>query len=84
MNDKERAAFSLAFSFYEKWREKPIETDEQWSAFAEDVGRYVREADCSNCRLAWHLLEGVLNTFNDLYKDGKVPLPANYFGREDL
>lgn len=84
MNDKERTAFSLAFSFYEKWREKPIETDEQWSAFAEDVGRYFREADCSNCRLAWHLLEGVLATFNDLYKDGKVPLPANYFGREDL
>jgi len=84
MNDKERAAFSLAFSFYEKWREKPIETEAQWSAFAEDVGRYVRKADCSNCRLAWHLLEGVLATFNDLYKDGKIPLPANYFGREDL
>ena len=84
MNDKERTAFSLAFSFYEKWREKPIETDAQWSTFAEDVGRYVRDADCSNCRLAWHLLEGVLATFNDLYKDGKVPLPANYFGREDL
>ena len=84
MNDNERTAFSLAFSFYEKWREKPIETDAQWEAFAADVGEYAKAADIDNCSLAWHMLEGVLATFNDLYKDGKVPLPANYFGREDL
>ena len=26
----------------------------------------------------------VLDTFNDLYRDGAKPMPANYFGREDL
>lgn len=34
--------------------------------------------------LAMHLAEAVLNTFNDLYKDGSVPKIPDYFGRSDL
>ena len=84
MNDQEKRAFQLIFEFYAKWRDQIIETDDQWSAFAEDVGKYVREAGCDSCRIAWHLLEAVLETFNDLYKGGMMPMPANYFGRDDL
>ena len=84
MNEKEENAFRLAIAFYQKWREVIIETEEQWSQFAVDVGRFITDADCSNCRLAWHLLCGLLDTFNDLYKGGLMPTPANYFGRNDI
>ena len=52
MNEKEEKAFRLAIGFYQKWREGIIETDEQWGQFAEDVGKYVVEADCDHCMLA--------------------------------
>ena len=82
MNENEDRAFGLVYNFYKKWRETVIETDEQWDAFAQDVGRL--SAQICDCRLGWHLMYGVLDTINDLYKDGAKPMPANYFGREDL
>ena len=84
MNEKEENAFKLAVAFYAKWREDILETEEQWSAFAEDVGKYVADADCDHCPLAWRLIGALLDTFNDLYKDGMKPIPANYFGRADI
>ena len=75
MNENEDRAFGLVYNFYKKWRE-------QWNAFAADVGEL--SAQIGDCRLGWHLMYGVLDTFNDLYKDGAKPMPANYFGREDL
>ena len=84
MNEKEENAFRLAIAFYQKWREGIIETEEQWSQFAEDVGRFVADADCDNCPLAWRLICALLDTFNDLYKNGMKPIPANYFGRNDI
>ena len=82
MNENEEKAFGLIYNFYKKWRETVIETEGQWDDFAVDVGRI--SAQICDCRLGWHLLEAVLETFNDLYKDGAKPLPADYFGREDL
>ena len=84
MNDKEREAFRAAFEFYAKWRDTVMETDEQWAAFEEDVKQYLKEQDVENCPLAWRLINAVLETFNDLYRDGMKPLPADYFGRDDL
>ena len=84
MNDKEKEAFRAAFEFYAKWRDTVMETDEQWAAFEEDVKKYLKEQDVENCPLAWRLINAVLETFNDLYRDGMKPLPADYFGRDDL
>ena len=84
MTEKEEKDFRLEIGFYQKWREGIIETDEQWGQFAVDVGKYVVEADCDHCMLAWHLLEALLDSFNDLYKGGMKPIPANYFGRADI
>ena len=84
MNDKEELAFKLAVAFYQKWRETIIETDEQWEAFAEDIGKYVVDADVDNCRLAHHLLIALTDTFNDLYNGGTKPLPTDYTGRTDI
>ena len=84
MNEKEKESFRLAFSFYEKWRSVIIETQEQWDQFAADVGQLGRDLDIDHNPLGWNLMYAVIETVNDLYKDGMKPLPAGYFGRDDM
>lgn len=84
MNDNETKSFRLVFEFYRKWRETVIETDEQWAEFAGGVGALGVLLDIDHNPLGWHLMNAVLDTFNDLYKDGVKPMPAGYFGRDDL
>ena len=84
MTDNEQKAFRMVFTFCEKWRDTVMETDEQWEKFEDDVKAYLKEQDVANNPLAWRLINAVLETFNDLYRDGMKPLPADYFGRDDL
>ena len=84
MNDIEEKTFRLAFTFYQKWRETIIETEEQWQKFADDVGRFAIDADIDHNILGARMLVAITDTFNDLYKGGMKPIPGNYFGREDL
>lgn len=84
MNDKEENSFRLIYNFYQKWRDTIIETDEQWADFATEVGAMGVLLDIDHNPLGWHLMNAVLDTFNDLYKDGAKPMPANYFGRDDF
>ena len=84
MNETEAGIFRKIVAFYDKWRNNIIETDEQWKQFSDDVGMLGRDPDINGTRLGWHLLEAVLDTFNDLYRNGMKPMPANYFGRDDI
>lgn len=84
MNEKEKQSFRLVFEFYEKWRAAIIETDDQWKQFAEDVGQLGRDLDIGNNPLGWNLMLGAVETINELYKNGMKPVPAGYFGRDDL
>ena len=84
MNEKEKNAFRLIYEFYSKWREIILETDGQWTDFAHDVGQLGVDLDIDHNPLGWHMMKAVLDTFNDLYKDGMKPVPENYFGRDDL
>lgn len=84
MNDMEINAFRIVYKFYAKWRETVIETQEQWEQFAADVGLMGRELDIDHNLLGWRLMQAVLDHFNDLYMNGMKPMPANYFGRDDL
>ena len=84
MNEKERKSFGIAFSFYEKWRAQIIEKEEQWQEFSEDTGRLAADLDTDHNPLGQHLFYAVLDTFSDLYRNGMKPMPANYFGRDDL
>ena len=84
MNELETKAFRLVYNFYAKWRDIMIETQAQWDQFAEDVGQLGRDLDIDHNPLGWHLMEAVLETFNDLYHGGKIPVPAGYFGRDDI
>ena len=82
MNDQDENAFRVVYAFCSKWRETVIETDEQWEMLAKDVGETVRNAP--NNSLMFKLLTAVLDYFTELYKDGMKPMPADYFGRDDL
>ena len=84
MNELETKAFRLVYNFYAKWRDIMIETQAQWDQFAEDVGQLGRDLDIDHNPLGWHLMEAVLETFNDLYHGGKIPVPSGYFGRDDI
>ena len=82
MNDKEEYAFKAAYQFYAKWRETVLETDEQWLKFAEDVQKTGAELDGN--LLAERLLIACIEQISFLYKNGMKPLPADYFGRDDI
>ena len=84
MNEKENESFRLVYQFYDKWRETIIETQDQWNRFAKDVEKLGLNLDIGHNPLGWHLMNAVLDTFNDLYKNGMKPVPAGYFGRDDL
>ena len=81
MNEAEENAFRIVYQFYSKWRETVIETQEQWDQFSMEVGEIGRQ---TNTLIGWNLLEAALDTFTALYKDGMKPMPAGYFGRDDL
>lgn len=84
MTDKEEKAFQLVYKFYSKWRETIIETDEQWTAFAKEIGQLGADLDIDHVAIGWFLMNAVLNTFNVLYAGGMKPMPSSYFGRDDL
>ena len=84
MNEKEKESFRFAFEFYDKWRAVIIETQEQWEEFARDVGRLNDDMDTDHNPLGARLMMAVVETFNDLYRGGMKPVPAGYFGRDDL
>ena len=82
MNEQEENAFRLVYAFFSEWRETVIETQEQWDRLAEEIGDMIRINH--NNPLLFKLLTAVLDYFTDLYKDGMKPMPAGYFGRDDL
>ena len=84
MNELEQRAFKGVFDFYSRWRDTIIEGDEMWEQFAADFGQLGQDLDVANCPLALHLMDAMIDTFSDLYRDGLKPVPANYFGRNDL
>lgn len=76
--------FGECYELYEKYRPVLIETDEQWAALAEDVRQFAERNDWRNNPLANRLALSLLDTFNDMYRDGKKPVMPDYFGRSDL
>ena len=84
MTENEEKSIQICIRFYTRWREDVIETDEQWGAFAEDVGRMAADLSAVPCPLGQHLMEAVLDSINDLYKNGMRPVNVGYLGRNDM
>ena len=82
MNEQEEYAFKAAYQFYAKWREIVIEAEEQWNEYAEDVGELGNEI--GKTIIGWRLFLAVTEAFGELYRNGMKPMPANYFGRDDI
>ena len=82
MNEQEMQAFNSVYQFLAKYRETILETDEQWIAYAKDVGETSHALDGN--KLAQLLLGAVVEYIGFLYKGGMKPVPANYFGRDDI
>ena len=84
MNELETKAFRLVYNFYAKWRDIIIETQAQWDQFAADVGQLVADLSAVPCPLGQHLFEAVLDSINDMYKNGMKPVAVGYLGRDDM
>lgn len=84
MTEREAQTWKRCIDFYMKWRAVIIETEEQWQAFAAESGQLALDLDVDHNPLGQHLYLGILDTFSDLYRNGMKPVPANYFGRDDL
>lgn len=82
MNDKEQEAFRAAIGFYGKWRDQVIETDEEWIRWANDWNETFSAV--SGTPIGKRLAEAVFDAFGDMYRNGMKPMPANYFGRDDM
>lgn len=76
--------FGECYELYEKYRSVLIETDEQWTALAVDVRDFAERNDWRNNPLANRLALSLLDTFNDMYRNGRKPAIPDYFGRSDL
>ena len=84
MNDNEERAFREVYLFYQKWRETIIETDEQWLEFGMETGQLAADLDVEHNGLALRLINAAVESISDLYRNGMKPMPANYFGRDDM
>ena len=83
MTENEEKSIGLCLRFYGKWREDTIE-DDQWEAFAEDVGNLAADLSAVPCPIGQRMLEAVLDAINDLYKNGMKPVKVGYLGRNDV
>ena len=84
MNELEERSFRTVLMFYRKWRETIIETDEQWIQFGREAGKMAMELDFEHNPLGARLIDAVMMSIGDLYKNGMKPLPAGYLGRDDM
>ena len=84
MTENEEKSIQACLRFYQQWRELTIETDAQWDEFAKSVWKLAEELEKVRCPIGQHMLEAVLDSINDLYKDGMKPVQVNFFGRDDL
>lgn len=82
MSELEERAFKIAFAFYSKWRETVIETDEQWLAWAQEWGAAFDPV--FETPIGRQLALAIESAFCEMYKDGMKPVPADYFGRDDI
>lgn len=84
MTENEEKSVQICIRFYSRWREITIDTDKQWEAFAAEVGQLAADLSAVPCPLGQHLFEAVLDSINDLYKNGMKPVAVGYLGRDDM
>ena len=84
MTDNEEVSIRKCIRFYQYWRDLTIETDAQWEEFAKALGKLAEDLEKVPCPIGQHLFEAVIDSINDLYKNGMKPVNVGYLGRADL
>ena len=82
MPEEEGKIFGEAYRLYEKWRGVLIDTSDKWMQVTNDFYQFV--AGNNSNPLAVHLAVGIMDTFDEMYHDGKQPVIEGYLGRSDL
>ena len=83
MPEGDSTLFRDAYEVWKKWRGKIISPWE-WEQVYQDICKVANDHDWKNNPLALHLCSALVDTFDDLYRDGKTPVLAGFIDRGDL
>ena len=83
MPDEEKRVFSEALQLYERYRSIRM-TENDWVKLTDDLAAFETKWNFKENPLAYHIGCAIIETLGDMYKDGKTPAIADYFGRDDL
>ncbi len=82
MPEEDKQIFREVYELYDKWRGTLIQTQDQWLLITAEFYALVQKFQ--NSRLALHLVTGVMDHFDEMYRNGNIPTMPSYLGREDL
>lgn len=82
MPEEDKQIFREVYELYDKWRGTQIQSEEQWLLITAEF--YALILNHPNSRLALHLVTGVMDHFDEMYRNGNKPPMPSYLGREDL
>ncbi|MBO7710587.1 MAG: hypothetical protein J6S83_08970 [Lachnospiraceae bacterium] len=83
MPEQDEKIFGEVYEIYNKYRWKQMEREEL-IFLSSDLANIAQKYGFKKNPLAWHLTNAILDVFDDLYRDGKVPEVPDYIGRSDL
>ena len=83
MPEQDEKIFGEVYEIYNKYRWKQMEREEL-IFLSSDLANIAQKYGFKKNPLAWHLTNAILDVFDDLYRDGKVPDIPDYIGRSDL
>ena len=84
MPEEEMKIFTDFADIYRKWRSRLMENDDDWIRFTTEVCTAGEQHNWEECPLANRMANMLLDVFSDMYRNGKQPEMADYFGRSDL
>ena len=83
MPEQDEKIFGEVYEIYNKYRWKKMEREEL-IFLSSDLANIAQKYGFKKNPLAWHLTNAILDVFDDLYRDDKVPEVPDYIGRSDL
>jgi hypothetical protein len=83
MSDEDRRILAETCRLYDKYRSMEMK-DEDFLQLSADIAALAEAHDFQHNPLAMRAALMLFDTFNDLYRDGKVPPIPSYIGRDDM
>ena len=83
MPSEDEKIFGDIYNLYNNYRWRVL-SGEDFINLSNDIAAFARDHDWQHNPLANRLAEAMFDVFNDLYKDGHVPVIPDYIGRSDL